>query len=451
MADQTGVRDSQERPDEAGARRRRAAAARLRRGLRLQRRAHPAGAARGVAGVVPGAGGRGRPGAAAGARRAGLGAAARAPGPGPDPVGHGRRADPDRGAVHHLHGHDLDHHRPHARASTAWSATAWRSTARCSTCCAGRSSGRDARGRHPAREAPAGAGLRRPAPAGGDPGRLPLQRLHRRPPRRRPLPRLPGHLRRWWSRPAGCCGPASRSSTPTTRASTRWPTSTAWPTTSTPSWPTSTGWSPTWRRSLPPGAALVVTCRPRPGGGGRPARGARPRRARPAVVPVGRGPVPVAARPARPGRGAARGRPRPTTATRAGCATRDELDRRGLVGSRGHRRGPGPAGRRGPGGQGHGGLLRPRRRRPLRAGQPPRLAHRRPRCACRCWPTTPADGHGLAPPPAASGEGCGHDRCAVRPPSPELLHPDGVTAPEGTPGADGGRVRRRRGAPTASS
>ena len=47
-------------------------------------------------------------------------------------------------------------------------------------------------------------------------------------------------------------GPGSRSSTPTTRASTRSPTSTGWPTTTTPSCGPPTAWWPTCSRRCPP-------------------------------------------------------------------------------------------------------------------------------------------------------------------------------------------------------
>ena len=81
--------------------------------------------------------------------------------------------------------------RAHRRASTASSATASPSTARCSTSCGGPPAGVTP-ARRPAGEDPVPPPLRRPAPPGHHPHRVRALGLHRRPPRRRPLPRLAG-------------------------------------------------------------------------------------------------------------------------------------------------------------------------------------------------------------------------------------------------------------------
>ena len=117
----------------------------------------------------------------------------------------------------------------------------------------------DARQRHPARADPARRAVLRPAPADRDPGRVRQLRLHAGPPRRRPLPRLPHAVDAGRPRSAACSGPASRSSTPTTTASTRSPTSTASASTTTPSSPSVDRLVADMLAELPPGAALVVT------------------------------------------------------------------------------------------------------------------------------------------------------------------------------------------------
>ena len=108
------------------------------------------------------------------------------------------------------------------------------------------------------------------------------------------------------------------------------------------------------------------------------------RRAGPRVVPVGRGPVPLAARPARARADAlleaAQAHHGDTAWVRV--ARRDR--RRGLVGRAGHRRRPPAPGRRRPGGPRPGVVRRPGRHRPVRADRPARLAHRRPRCTSPC-------------------------------------------------------------------
>ena len=331
----------------------------------------------------------GRPGRAARARRARLGAARRpAPSPRADarrpwPAARSPRVAPSTTATALTSiatGPDAGRARrrrlPHARR-----------TARCSTSCAGR--------RPPATPAVASrrsSSSRMPRSAGtGRPivtqGRVRALRLHRRPPRRRPLQRLPGAVDARRPRSRGCCAPASRSSTPTTTASTRSPTSTAWASTTTP--------------SCVAADRLV----------GRPARGA-PRRRRRCVVtadhgqvdvgdslvaartrrrwptsslPVGRGPVPLAARPARAGRRRC-SRPPPQHHGDVGLGAHPRGDdRRGLVRARVDRRRRGPPRRRRPRRPGRRRLRRPDRHRPVRARRPARLADRRPRCSSPCW------------------------------------------------------------------
>ena len=83
---------------------------------------------------------------------------------------------------------------------------------------------------HPAvRPVPGRAGAR------GDQGRVRAHGVHRGPPARRAAGRLAGRVEPRRSRSASCCAPASRSSTPTTTASTRSPTSAASARTTTPS------------------------------------------------------------------------------------------------------------------------------------------------------------------------------------------------------------------------
>ena len=91
----------------------------------------------------------------------------------PDAGGDGRRSDHHRRAVHDDgHRPHLDHHRPHAGRARRDRLPRWPSTARCSTCCAGRPPVGDARPAHPAATVPA---ARRRSSATGrrrDPGRV---------------------------------------------------------------------------------------------------------------------------------------------------------------------------------------------------------------------------------------------------------------------------------------
>ena len=179
-------------------------------------------------------------------------------------------------------------------------------------------SGRDARNRIPPEKlqpVAAFGGQRPPAVTRAD---FRIQRLHRRPPRRRPLPRLPRQLE-----PGGRGHPAAagrravrlrllrghRQGGPRVRpgralrrrAGLRRPA----------------GQRP-GRPRCRPGAAMVVTCDHGQVEVGDQIVAAGPRRVRPAVVPVGRGSVPVAARPTRSGPGAAGGDRGPPRRTRAG-------------------------------------------------------------------------------------------------------------------------------------
>ena len=299
------------------------------------------------------------------------------------------RADHHGRAVHHGHRADLDRHRADARASTASSATASRCGARCSTSCAGRRP----------RATPAGASRPheiQPVPA--------VPRRQRRPSSPRPSSpargftlahlagvrhvgwRMPSTLvtevrrqlaarravrlrllrRRRQGRPRVRAGRALRR-----RAGGRRPPG-----------------RPTCSRSCPPGAALRRHRRPRPGRRGRPASvGSAPDVARPRRPPVGRGPVPLAARPCRARADALLEAATEAHGDLAWVVSLRAGRRRGLVRARssttGGRR---PARRRGPRGPRRRRLRRPGRHRPVRAREPARLAHAAPRCSCRCSP-----------------------------------------------------------------
>ena len=124
---------------------------------------------------------------------------------------------------------------------------------------------------------------------------------------------------------------------------------------------------------LPAGAALVVTA-----DHGQVDVGDRVVRPHPEVLshvrlPVGRGPVPLAARRARRRGRAARRGPASTTATWPGCVSREQTHRRGLVRPEGPAGPAGPSRRRGAGGPGAGRVRGPGRHRPVRSHRPPRL------------------------------------------------------------------------------
>ena len=182
----------------------------------------------------------------------------------PDPVR--RRGDRPRhhlgGPDHHGLGPDIDHHRPPAVRPRDPRLPAGGTATRSSTCCVGPSAAAGPRcppdRRRPAVPAlPPFAGSSRPVPVvskdefGGTGftaahlGDSPL-RGYRVP---SSLPVEVGRL----------LGRASRSSTPTTTASTRSPTPTGWAITTTPSSAPWTGWWAIWSAVLPAGAVLVVT------------------------------------------------------------------------------------------------------------------------------------------------------------------------------------------------
>ena len=168
----------------------------------------------------------------------------------------------------------------------------------------------------PARQGPGRRRLRRPAPAGRDPGRVPRLRLHPGPPRPAPASPATACRRRWSPRsrqPAARA--ASRSSTPTTTASTRSPTSTASASTTTPSWRSSTAWSATSSR-----CCRRVRCSSSPPTTARSTSATDVVPPDPEVLahvrhPVGRGPVPLAARPPRAEAALLPRRPASTTPT----------------------------------------------------------------------------------------------------------------------------------------
>ena len=298
------------------------------------------------------------------------------------PVDHGDRAD-------------VDHHRADARRARRRRLPHRRRRRRCSTCCAGRSTGATPGQSIPPEKFQPIVAVPRAPSSGGHQGRVPAERVHRGPPRGRALPRVPGHVEPGDRGPA----PAARRRAVRLRLLRRHrqggPRVRARPTTTTPSWPTSTGWSATWRAALPPGAALVVT-------------------ADHGQVDVGDNLVPLDrdvldhvsfqsgegrfrwlhARPGAPpalleaATGAPRhrrlgGDPRGGDRRAAGSgptvsdAARSRLGDVALVA------------------RASGRLRRSRRQRAVRAGLPPRIAHRRPRCWCRCWPCA-GDGRGTS-------------------------------------------------------
>ena len=249
----------------------------------------------------------------------------------------------------------------------------------------------DARPRRRPPAHPARARSRRPRPfasaaaAHRDRGRVRHVGLQRRPPRRRALRRLPRAVDDGHRGAPACSAPASRSSTPTTTASTRSPTSTASASTTTPSWwPSTASWSDLLdvlpprrgardhRRSRPGRRAATRCIDPHPD-----VHGARD-------VPVGRGPVPVAARPSR------------ALPTRCSSAAQRPPPRRGLGASRAgdRRRGLVRADASADGARSASATSRscrepvafhePSRHRPVRADRSPRVAHRGRDVSCPC-------------------------------------------------------------------
>ena len=290
-------------------------------------------------------GARRRPGRAARARRPGLGPAPGPPAPGAHAGGHGGRPDHHRGARPPRPPPSPRSPPACPRASTAWSATGWPSTARCSTSCAGPrppatpASASTRRRFQPARRASAASARRSsPRPSSRRSGFTGAHLAER------PLHRLPDAVARWSPRCARLLGPASRSSTPTTTASTRSPTSTAWPSTTTPSCAAVDRLVADLLESLPAGRRAGGHRRPRPGRRGRQRR----RRSTADVlahVAFQSGEGRFRWLHARPGRSRrpARRRRRPTTATYAWVRTRERDHRRGLVRARSSPTRPRPA------------------------------------------------------------------------------------------------------------
>ena len=352
------------------------------------------------------------------------------------PITHG-------GPVHHGHRPHLARPRAARPASTAWSATGSTSGGDVLNVLRWRTPAGDARTVDPAGPVPGPARLPRPPAAGGHPGRVRRHRLHRRPPRRRPLPgwRMPST----WSRGApALLRPASRSSTPTTTASTRSPTSTGSASTTTPSCAAADRLVADLLAVLPAGAALVVTSDHGQVHVGdaivaHPRRRHGPR----SSCSVGRGPVPLAPRPARRRADARRRRPRvprrPGLGAHAGRRSIDE----GWFGPRVSRGGRRPPRRRGP-----------RRHRPRR------LRATRPTPARTGWSAR----HGsltsaemLVPLLASPGLTRGTEGAWTQeaphptPPSTSSRPSSDAAAERREVGAasDGGPCARRRGRPTA--
>ena len=202
-----------------------------------------------------------------------------------------------------------------------------------------------------------------------------LHRLHRRPPERSPLCRMVGSLDAGRRGPGACSGRESPSSTPTTTASTRWPTSTDWATTTARS---SRRWTAWWA------TCVAVPARRRRSSSSPPttarSRWAAATAARPPSsssrrgAVLGRGPLPVAARP--PRRARRRCSRRRGGARRRGLGSDPGPDgRRGVVRRPARGRGGAPARGRGPGGPCPRGLPRSRRHRRDAPDGPARLAH----------------------------------------------------------------------------
>ena len=226
-------------------------------------------------------------------------------------------------------------------------------------------------------------------------------RLHRRPPRRRPLQRLPRAVDAGRRGPHGCCGPASRSSTPTTTASTRSPTSTASASTTTPSCRRRPAGRPTCSRCCRRDAALVVTADHGQVDVGDNIVELAPRRAAPTCRSSRARAGSAGCTPARAGPTPCSRRPGPTTATPAWVRTRDEIIDEGWFGptvtdaAR-------PASATWPSWPVTPvSLRRPRRHRPVRADRPPRLADAGRDAACRCSSEPTPDGAMPSPTPAA--------------------------------------------------
>ena len=140
-------------------------------------------------------------------------------------------------------------------------------------------------------------------------------------------------------RSAACSRPASRSSTPTTTASTRSPTSTASASTTTPSCAPPTASSADVLDVAAARRGAGRHRRPRPGRGRRQRRRARPPTCSADVADaVGRGPVPLAARPPGRRRRPARRRPPSATATTPGSSPASRSIDEGWFGPTRHRR-----------------------------------------------------------------------------------------------------------------
>ncbi len=133
---------------------------------------------------------------------------------------HDRRADHDRDRAH------VDRDRSHAGRARRHRLPDERRRRRAQRPAVDELARRRPRG-HPAGVDPARRRVRRPATAGRGPRRVPRHRVQPGAPRRLSPRAATGCRRRWWPRSCASCSAASRSSTPTTTASTRSPTSTA--------------------------------------------------------------------------------------------------------------------------------------------------------------------------------------------------------------------------------
>ena len=271
----------------------------------------------------------GRPGRAARARRARLGpvAGARSHAAPPRPRMDGG-ADHHRRAHHHRHGAHLDRHRADAGRARRHRLPDGGRAATCSTSCGGPRAEGDAREVDPARVDPVRAW---PSVASGRRSWCGPSSRHAASPGPTSAAAATcrtGCPRRCWPRSPTCCARASPSCTPTTTASTRSPTSTAWPRSTTPSWCPSTAWSAYLSRSCPPGAALVITADHGQVDVGDRVIPPHPEVLGRVVAPVGRGPVPVAARPAGRRPTTCSTAAPSTTATSPGSCRRDQVARR---------------------------------------------------------------------------------------------------------------------------
>ena len=178
---------------------------------------------------------------------------------------------------------------------------------------------------------------------------------------------LPDALHAGGGDPAPARGRASRSSTPTTTASTRWPTSTGWTSFYDAELMFVDRMVEYLVEALPPGAALVITADHGQVDVGTERVPAAPRGAVPRARPVRRGPVPLAARPCGGQAASLLDAARAHHCDVAWVVSRDQILDAGLVRSQGAARPAGPPRGRGPGGPRRRRLRRRRRHRPVRA------------------------------------------------------------------------------------